>query len=189
MHLYPEAKSGNYKLSSEFEEFITWEEINQGFKGALNHLHGTLASRDGSRYVAQTYLPIWQFFIEMRELVRLKDADVELNFAAHSLFTGKPAKSLINVAYDTFFIVSIVNAFEGWRFFDHKERRSWQKDIDSLDTIRQQADILERLSRKEIFKELNHAMIRKDIEHINQLDILNEIPNSFKVMKHLKEVF
>lgn len=175
--LYPNAKKGDYTLCAKFEEFITWEENGQGFTGALNALVDT---RGADKYNAGSYIQVGTFIIELRTMLNLKDADVNIGFDSGAIFTGRYAEDIINIANDTFFIVSTVNAFEGWRFFDNIKRRSWKSSIDLLVRIKQDSEAISNFFDNAHSSGLSTILAREELENLHDYDLRNKLPDELK---------
>lgn len=184
--LYPNARSGDQKLNPQFEEFILFEENGQGFTEAMNTLSEVLGSKNGSRYYAGSYQPLNNLFLWLKEIIAL-DADVNLGFMAGESFKADFAQQTIGITKDIFFIVSCVNVFEGWRFFDNKQLRLWRKNIDRLDLIRSEAGQLSEFLTKGHQGGWCQDLIRGDLDAFKKLNLNNEMPDALKHNKHAKQ--
>ena len=178
--LYPNAKNGDYQLSPKFEEFITWEENGQGFTGSLNGLQEILRAHDERKYKAHTYFQLGTFIMELRTLLNLYEADVNISSTSGDLFNERVAEDIINITNDTFYIVSTINAFEGWRFFDNEQRRQWKGSIDSLEKVKQTCEDISEFINSDNAGICFNELRRNDIEEFNKRHMRNELPENLK---------
>lgn len=180
--LYPNAKSGDFKLNPEFEEFVLDKDDLQGFVGAMNALSETLTSHDGKRYWAGSHMPIANLFIWLRNIVTL-DADVNFGFVSGASFTGEYSKNIIGIAKDILFIVSCVNTFEGWRLFENKDRRIWRKNIDRLTSVQEEAEALKEYLKNSTWLTV---LMGNKLDVFEKVDILNDLPSNLRNNENAK---
>lgn len=175
--LYPNAKDGDYQLLDEFEEYIKTDEPYYGFTGSMNELSKAIGSND--QYSAHSYNSIGLMFQWLRDVIPI-DADLNVGFTSGDSFSGEYSKTIIALSKDIFFIVTSVNAFKGWCFFDNKTKRLWRKNIDRLDTVSREANqISEYFSDRNRGDWLN-ALLRNDLVAFNEINILEEMPENLR---------
>ncbi len=175
--LYPNAKNGDHSLSSEFEEFLTYEDklAHQGFNEAMNNLSEVINTKD--QYYAHSHFPLGNMFLWLRDFMPL-DGDMNLSFLGGAKFEGEYSKVVSSLSKDIFYIATTVNAFEGWRFFSNKSKRSWRKNIDRLDVIANECKWLTVFFDKANNASWVHTLTRRDFDKFKTLELNDVIHDS-----------
>lgn len=184
--LYPNSKKGDQQLSAEFKEFLTYKDkvIHQGFLGAMSNLSNVLGTKD--QYYAGAHFPLGDMFMWLRDVIPI-DADLNLGYMAGDSFKGKYANYIIDVSKDIFFIVSSVNAFEGWRFFDNKSIRIWRKNIDRLENVRKECDYISEFFSNATKDQWISTLKRRDYMTFKTYNLQDVMPAAIINNKQAKE--
>lgn len=165
--LYPLSKQGDNNLNPEFADFIKTDiHQNQDFFHAMEEIEKGVNSQDKNRYFAGTYRLTSQLSLWLIEFVGY-DMNVNLGYIAGGTFQGKFADHVIGLTKDIFYIVCIVKSFEGWRYFDNKQRRKWRRNIDKLELVKKESEQLSETLSNEDFRAWRSEFYRDDCSKLN----------------------
>lgn len=190
--LYPNSKNGDQNLTADFEEFITYKDemAHQGFTEAMNNLSDVLGTKN--QYHAGAHQPLGNMFLWLRDIIPI-DADLNLSYMAGDSFKGKYAKYIIDVSKDVLFIVSNVNVFEGWRFFDNRSKRNWRKNIDRLDNIIKECEYIDEFFANANNNQWVSTLMKRDyatFKTYNLQDVMPEaIINNIQAKEYIFESY
>lgn len=185
-NLYPNAKNGDQELTTEFEDFIIYEDelSHQGFVEAMKNLGKVIRIKD--QYFAGAHSPLGNMFLWLREIIPI-DADLNIGYMGGAKFEGKYSEYIIDLSKDIFFIVTSVNAFEGWRFFDNKSKRTWRKNIDRLENITKECEQINVFFEKARKAQWINTLIRNDYSTFKKFNLQDVMPAEIINNKNAKE--
>lgn len=170
--LYPGAKTGDFALTEEFENFVIEE---GGFIEVMESLQKGIFSPAGGQYYAGFYSPLVNLFLQLRNMVPL-DAEVNLRWSSGERFEGDFATAVEGIAKDVSYIVGSVNAFEGWRFFNNRQRRVWRKAVDRLTTVKEQSERLSAFRKGKEWQVFQVALIAGRLDQIQTDQLTPTLP-------------
>lgn len=179
--LYPNAKKGDQKLIKEFEELLGCDDGLYGFQCVLDAFNSDVK---GARYTNSQYKSISNLFMWFREVFTF-DAKLNMGFSS-GLYKGDFAKYTFEFMSDFLHIISTVNAFEGWRFFDNKKRRTWLNRINSLETIAENAKKIDEYFSSESYKKTQLYWFRQEFEKITKEVVMGDFPTELQNDTHAK---
>jgi hypothetical protein len=131
--LYPNSKQGCEELASIIEEFI--KAPDGDFSLAMDEIEGIVDNPNINPYLISNYSKTIAMVYRLIDLIEL-DLMVKFNENHLKIFGNDCADALLAALNDILQIVSVINAFEGWRFFDIYERSEFYRYIDELKAIK-----------------------------------------------------
>ena len=189
--LYPHSKQGVNKLNNEFADFIKTDTYqDQDFFHAMDEIEKGVNRQDENRYFAGTYRLTSQLSLWLIEFVDY-DMNVNLGYISNGNFQGQFAKHVIGLTKDIFYIVCIVNSFEGWKYFGNKQRRKWSRNIDKLELVKKESEQLSKTLGDEDFRAWRSEFYRYDYAKLKNPDpqVLGLLPEELRNNIAAKQYF
>jgi len=189
--LYPHSKQGNNNLNPEFSDFIQSDIYQyQDFFSAMKEIEKGVNSPDETRYYGASYQITSTMSLWLKEFVAI-DMNVNLGRMSGQSFHGQYADDVIGLTKDIFHIVYIVNFFEGWEFFDNKQRRLWRINIDKLGLIAKESEQLSKVFEDKSFQAWRSAFYIGERPKFNASDplILGFLPEGLRNNNAAKQYF
>jgi len=188
--LYPDAKKGNHNLIKEFEELLRCDDGLYGFQCVFDSIRNS-NNKSGDKYRNITYQPIALLFGWFKEMFAF---DVKLNMSySQELYSGDFANYTYMFISDFLHIISIVNTFQGWHFFDNKKRREWLNIINNLEATAVKAEKISEYFSSTSCSETQQHWHRHEFDSItNQLvmrDFPTELQNDLQAKFYIYESF
>lgn len=107
--------------------------------------------------------------------------DAKLNFGITSgLYKGGFANYTFWFISDFLHIISIVNAFEGWYFFDNKKRREWLNKINNLEVVAAKAEKISEYFSTNSCSETQQYWHRHEFEKITKELVMRDFPSELQ---------
>lgn len=165
--LYPESRSGDNKLSQPVYDFIANSE--NGFLNVMDKIIYLCSdeNKEINPFLAENYEPIVEMSVEF---LRIAGLGVEgLETSKYDEFCGDYAEFVINIVNDFIHLVSIINIYEGHRFFDIKKRLNYKKAVAILNMRKHVGNDLNTAFKKLVSvldgHDLNDSNVMPDLKY------------------------